>query len=341
MYKRKWDVLLVAGLVVAFPVLLLSLITNSAERPDKQVNTSSSLTATAHSTQPTELIHEDIMVKILMPDGEIVIEDLERYTCNVVLAEMPASFEMSALQAQAVVARTYVVRRMVTQQKHDAAYVCADPDCCQGYLTSASYLQSGGNEEAVNKITEAVNTTAGEVLVYGGRLIDATYFACSGGFTESAEDVWGEDIPYLQSTRSPGEEGAKYFVDTVFFGADEFESLLGVNIGGTPAEWFGEVTYTDGFGIATIRIGGQIYKGVELRKKLGLRSTAFTVTVVGELIAVMTRGFGHRVGMSQYGADAMAVGGADYRQILAHYYSGTNLVVITSAEDVAEFSNID
>ena len=187
------------------------------------------------------------------------------------------------------------------------------------------YLERGGTGESVEKVTAAVNNTAGEVLLYQGDLIEATYFSCSGGITEDAQAVWGTDYPYLRSTASPGEENASCFTDTVTFSFDAFQERLGEKLSGNPGEWFGPVTYTAGSGVATIVIGGKEYTGTEIRRLLGLRSTIFEVAVTEGEIRFHTKGYGHRVGMSQYGAEAMAVGGNTYDQILAYYYQGTEL----------------
>ena len=166
-----------------------------------------------------------------------------------------------------------------------------------------------------------------QVLTYENALIEATYFSCSGGSTEDAVAVWGNAYPYLKAVDSPGEEHAAHYTDTVTFTPLQFQSALGVILSGTPENWFGPVTYTEGGGVDTMQIGKTIYKGTELRQKLSLRSTAFTVSV-GEYITITTEGDGHRVGMSQYGADAMAAAGKDYREILAHYYPGTELCAL-------------
>ena len=162
-------------------------------------------------------------------------------------------------------------------------------------------------------------------MTYEGKLVEATYFSCSGGTTEDAVAVWGTDVPYLQSVASPGEENATYYTDSVTFTAQEFASRLGVNLTGKPASWVCDVTHTVGGGVDTMKIGGLTFKGTELRKLLGLRSTAFTITAMEDTITVQTRGYGHRVGMSQYGADAMAALGSTYDEILTHYYQGTEL----------------
>ena len=257
-------------------------------------------------------------------DGRLTQMDLELYLTGVVLAEMPASFEEEALKAQAVAARTYTRKAWETGGKHADGSVCTDPGCCQAYLTEERYLEKGGTQEGIQKIRNAVHATAGEVLTYEGELIEATYFSCSGGSTEDAVAVWGTDYPYLQAVPSPGEENAEGFTDSVRFSVKEFQEKVGLALSGKPEEWFGPVAYTEGGGVETMTIGGKQYSGTYLRSALGLRSTAFSVAEADQMeIVLVTRGYGHRVGMSQYGADAMAAAGSDYRQILAHYYPGT------------------
>lgn len=251
--------------------------------------------------------------------------ELDTYLVGVVLAEMPVSFEEEALKAQAVVARTYTLKAFLNGGKHSEASVCTDSTCCQSYISTADFIGKGGSMEDVERIENIVTDTEGLVLTYDGALIEATYFSCSGGSTEDAQAVWGTDIPYLQATASPGEEYASHYTDTETFSAQEFQSLLGVSLTGSGSNWFGNVRYTAGGGVATMEIGGEEFTGMELRKLLGLRSTAITMTTDGETITVTTKGFGHRVGMSQYGADAMAVSGSSFQEILAHYYKGTVL----------------
>lgn len=262
-------------------------------------------------------------------DGSVDEMDMDTYLVGVVLAEMPVSFEEEALKAQAVVARTYARKAYETGGKHGDGSVCTQANCCQAYLSESDYLAKGGTKEGLAKVRAAVTATSGYVLTYEGTLIEATYFSCSGGSTEDAAAVWGTDLPYLQAVSSPGEENAAHYTDTVTFTAREFQDALGVSLTGRPSEWFRNVTYTDGGGIATMVIGEKAYKGTELRSLLGLRSTAFSITTDAESITVTTRGFGHRVGMSQYGADAMAVTGSTYAEILAHYYQGTQLTQLS------------
>ena len=266
-----------------------------------------------------------VTLTVLNRSGNLQQMTLEDYLLGVVLAEMPASFEPEALKAQAVVARTYTCKRM-EGGKHDAAAVCMDPGCCQGFRAPADYLDEGGKQTAVDKVRSAVKSTDGQVLHYDGSLIDATYFSCSGGSTEDAVAVWGQDVPYLRAVDSPGEEDAPRFTDSVSFTTSEFAGKLGLSDQGDPASWFGAVRYTEGGGVDTMVIRGKTFTGPRLRSALGLRSTAFSVSVDGKTITVTTRGFGHRVGMSQYGAQAMARTGSSCAEILAHYYTGAELV---------------
>lgn len=276
--------------------------------------------------QATAAAETQIQIPVQTGDGTVVQMDLNDYLTGVVLAEMPASFEVEALKAQAVVARTYTIRAQERGGKHEAAAVCTDSTCCQGYIPEADYLAKGGSQESIDKMRAAVTGTADLVLTYEGKLIEATYFSCSGGSTEDAVAVWGTDVPYLQAVSSPGEENAAHYTDTVTFTAEKFASALGLNLSGDPASWLGKVTYTAGGGVNTMVIGGVTFNGTELRAALGLRSTAFTMVTGKDTVTINTKGYGHRVGMSQYGADAMAALGSTYAEILAHYYQGTTLV---------------
>ena len=283
--------------------------------------------AESASISPTEVIQAmdpETVLTVVNRSGNLQQLTLRDYLVGVVLAEMPADFEPEALKAQAVVARTYTCKRM-EGSKHGKAAVCMDPGCCQGWRSGEDYLAQGGRQSSVDKVHAAVTDTDGLVLRYEGKLIDATYFSCSGGTTEDAVAVWGQDVPYLQSVPSPGEEAAPRFTDSVSFSPTEFAEKLGFSCSGDPGGWFGAVTYTDGGGVETMVIRGKTYTGTQLRSRLGLRSTAFEITAGRKTITVTTRGFGHRVGMSQYGAQAMAESGSSCAEILAHYYTGAAL----------------
>ena len=314
--NKLWrDILGAAFLGLVVPWMLL----NALLRPQSPTPDSSEPAQTQQSSAA-------FLMPVLMPDGQIQNMELDAYLTGVVLGEMPADFEPEAQKAQAVVARTYALRSYEAGTKHPGGAGCTASSCCQGYCSKEDYLAKGGTEDGYQKIHAAVTATTGEVLVYEGKLIEATYFSSSGGRTEDAVAVWGSDVPYLQATDSPESAYYEKTVATVTFTAEEFSAALGQTFDGSPATWLGAVTYTDGGGVDTMVIGGTAYKGTTLRQKLGLRSTAFTMTAVGDHITVTTRGYGHRVGMSQYGAEAMAASGSTYAQILAHYYQDTTLI---------------
>ena len=324
MARASKEILQAAVMGFGIPVLILvSLLLYLPGNSNAEIP-STGATIPPQTTQP-QLPSASAMQIELYVDGETVRIDLEEYVVGVVLSEMPASFAPEALKAQAVAARTYALKTCADGKKHGGA-VCASPGCCQGYMTAEDYLLRGWKEKYVTRVRDAVYETAGQVLQYEGKLIRATYFSCSGGITESAVAVWGRDYPYLQSVESPGEEETVYYTDTLTLTLEDFQEKLGVVLTGSPQEWFGNITYTTGGGIDTMQIGGVAYRGTTLRSLLGLRSTCFQVVVNETGILFETRGYGHRVGMSQYGADAMAQVGKSYAEILAYYYQGTELI---------------
>jgi len=300
---RQW--LFVAVLGVALPGILLNILPQK-QIPEQQPETKLEETSTEET------------IRLLMPDGSVSELALESYVTCVVLAEMPADFEIEALKAQAVLARTYALKRHKEMDKHAGA-VCTEASCCQGYCPVSAYQ---GDILSLEKVRNAVAATQGQVLTYGGELIEATYFSCSGGWTEDASAVWGADVPYLQATESPGEEQCKHYTSTTVLDQQACLRKLGLS---AHKLTISDIRYTDGGGVETVSLCGQSFTGVELRQLLGLKSTAFRMNVVGDSVIITAKGYGHRVGMSQYGADAMAVGGSNYEQILAHYYKGTVL----------------
>ncbi len=251
--------------------------------------------------------------------------DLETYLTGVLLAEMPITFEEEALKAQAVACRTYTLTRC-KHPRHDPAAVCADSGCCQGWRDPAE-----ADDDARERAAEAVRATDGLVLLYAGELIDATFFSCSGGRTEDASAVWGGELPYLRAVDSPGEESASHYSDQVRVPLADFQATLAtldgnVRFDHSPVTWVASVQYTAGGGIARMVIGGCPFRGTTLRKAFALRSTAFTLSLNQEEAVFTTRGNGHRVGMSQYGANAMAQAGNDFETILKWYYQGIELI---------------
>ena len=267
----------------------------------------------------------------LLDDSAVTELSMEEYLTGVLLSEMPADFELEARKAQAVAARTFTCRKLL-QPKHENADVCADFSCCQAW-TSREQLQQkyGASFDTVwEAAREAVRQTAGEVLSYDGQLIDAVYFSCSGGATEAAVAVWGTDVPYLQAVESPGEEAAPRFSSREVFSPEEFSQRLmqenpDVQLGENPEDWLGETTRSAGGGAATCSIGGVSFSGTQLRRMFALNSTRFTLSYQDGNFLFDVTGFGHRVGMSQYGAQTMAKLGFSYRTILQYYYQGAEV----------------
>lgn len=304
------------GLILNFSALLLE--GNAQELP---------IVESIPETYDSEKL--DWPVAVRFPDGRTEQMDMDAYLTGVVLAEMPADFETEALKAQAVAARTYTAKTVRAGGKHGDGSICTDSNCCQAYISEEAYLSQGGSEENLQKVRKAVLDTSGYVLTYEGELIEATYFACSGGSTEDAAAVWGTNYPYLQALPSPGEENAAHYSDTFCLTSEQFQNQTGCTLTGDPAGWFTVEAYTPGGGIESINICGERYSGTQLRRLLGLPSTAMSISVEGDTITIVTKGYGHRVGMSQYGADAMAATGKTYPEILAYYYPGTQLETLS------------
>ena len=329
MKRKAMECLLAILMGVILPLLIFTVFECVAaqEEHEESIHTTTQVESEQESSSMPE--YKERMIQVLLDNGTTCEFELDAYVLGVVLGEMPADFEVEALKAQAVVARTYALKRNTTGKKHMNGAVCINPACCQAYCSVESYLKRGGTSTSVNKVQSAVEDTQGQVLTYNDKLIEATYFSCSGGKTEDAVAVWGTDIPYLQAVDSPGEENADYYADTVKYSAKEFADRLGIKVSGSPSSWLGSVAFTEGGGVDSMVICGKVFKGTTLRTRIGLRSTSFSIKADGDTIVITTKGFGHRVGMSQYGADAMAVKGSTYKQILSHYYPGTTLQMHT------------
>ena len=303
-------------LLLGFPALLLPVIHRNIE--GKFV------------TEP-EFFPQEENHCILVRQGEELREmDLEQYVIGVVLAEMPADFEPEALKAQAVVARTFAWKAAVTGGKHGDASVCTNSRCCQGYLSEENYVRYYGTEDEIEKVRNAVHSTKAVVITYGDELIEATYFSSSGGSTEDAVAVWGNSYPYLTSKESP--EPDSLGEQSTAFSRAYLETALNIQLEGNPKRWFQDWEKTPGGGVASVKIGDRTFTGTALRELLNLRSTVFTVTVKNDVVFFHTKGYGHRVGMSQYGAEAMAVEGKSWEEILRYYYTGVTLEKIIQSQ---------
>ncbi len=242
--------------------------------------------------------------------------DLENYVIGVVAGEMPALFQDEALKAQAVAARSYVLSK-----EKDGNYVVSASTSDQVFLTSYEMKEKWENDydEYYNKILNAVKKTTGEVLTKDNKILKAFYFSMSNGYTENSKDVFGEDL--TQSVESPFEISLSNFEIVKEFSKSELLEKLGVDNLNIENQQISETKHT-----SSIIIGGKEFSGIEVRKLLNLRSTDFEIKQVGENFNIITRGYGHGVGMSQYGANELAKSGKSYKEILAYYYKNTKLV---------------
>ena len=267
--------------------------------------------------------------------GEIDEIKLDEYLYGVVSAEMPANFEMEALKAQAIVARTYTVYKIKTSGgKHEGADICDDSTCCQAWISKEKRLEKWDEdkrEEYWNKIVTAVDSTAGKIVTYDGEPINAFFHSNSGGKTEIPLNVWGgSGYPYLQVVATSGEEEYSQYSSEVELTKEELiEKIKAVHsdfeIDFSKEDAIKIIEYTDSDRIKTIKFGNLELSGVEARTIFGLKSANFTVEVSDDLIKFQVKGYGHGVGMSQTGADALAKQGKTCEEIIKHFYVGVEI----------------
>jgi stage II sporulation protein D len=253
---------------------------------------------------------------------------IEEYVVGVVAAEMPAEFEREALKAQALTARTYIVKQLLNGQpiQLPKGANVTDTVMHQVYYSKEELKQLWGisYDWKIKKITEAVEATRGQILMYNNEPIEASFFSTSNGYTENSEAYWKNAFPYLKSVASPWDEQSPKFYDQQTMSVAEFERRLGVQL---PADGsVGKIiARTPGKRIDTVEINGKRLKGREIREKLELKSTDFTWARKGNTIVITTKGYGHGVGMSQYGANFLAKEGKTYEQIVKYYYQGVEI----------------
>ncbi|RKD31539.1 stage II sporulation protein D [Thermohalobacter berrensis] len=287
-----------------------------------------------------ERVEEEYTVKVYnTKTGKVQKMKLEEYIKGVVAAEMPAAFHIEALKAQAVAARTYAVYKMEKYPNgdpdHPQAPLCNDVHC-QAWLSMEELLDRHSQDwmdKYWGKIEAAVEDTKGEIITYNGKPIEPLYHSTSGGMTEDSEAVFANALPYLRSVESPYEDGAPRLRDTVEMAMDEF---IGKIEGKYPNIKLTKETLphriklierSESGRILKLQIDNQIVTGREIRELFGLNSTNFTITIVKDedKIKIETVGYGHGVGMSQWGANGMAKKGSTYREILKHYYTGVEI----------------
>ena len=265
--------------------------------------------------------------------GEIEELDMNEYLYGVVSAEMPASYEKEALKAQAIVARTYTIYKILNK-KHENADICDDSTCCQAWISKEDRLskwEESQRESNWNKICECVKETQGKIVTYENKPIDAFFHSNSGGITELPVNVWGgTGYPYLQSVETSGEEAYTQYSSEVTLTKEQLlnklkEKYEDIAIDFSNNDDIKIMEYTEGSRVKTIKFGNHELSGVETRTLLGLKSTNFEVKIDGDNIKFAVKGYGHGVGMSQTGADSMAKQGSNAEDIIKHFYTGVEI----------------
>ncbi len=249
---------------------------------------------------------------------------LEEYIVGVLAGEMPVYFELEALKSQAVASRSYVLKRLEYNKNHE--YDVVDSVLNQVYLDDNYLKEAWGKDYVVNinKLRTAVNETIDEYLEYDGEIIDALFFSTSNGYTEDASVVFNLELPYLKSVESKWDaQTSSVFNSHKTISLQEFYEKLGLEYKSELS--FNVLERSDTNRIIKLEINGNMLKATDVYNKLGLRSTDFNLTQVGTNVVIDTKGYGHGVGMSQYGALGMAKEGYNYKQILEYYYSGAEI----------------
>ena len=324
-------------IVVAAVLLLLPLPAYFSPPAEETPPPTNSIDAVVTPSDPTE---EDTdagaVFRILCGDEVISLDERDFLIRNLAMEMSPAAHE-EALKAQAVASYTYYARRKAAQSKKaDPALKGADfatpNDKFPAEYSEEKLRERWGEqyEENYTKISEAVNAVYGVTLTHNGELIDAVYHAISSGSTESADTVWGSDVPYLQAVASPGDRLSKGFDSESCHTAQEVRVILtqelpDVVLDDNPASWFGEPTLSAAGTVAQQPIGDLQLPGTRVRQLFGLRSAAFTVNYAEGTFTFSVRGYGHGVGMSQHGADYLAQQGYTYDEILHYYYTDVEI----------------
>ena len=265
--------------------------------------------------------------------GEVEEVALDTYLCNVVSAEMPADYELEALKAQAVVARTYTIYK-AQNPKHENADICDDSTCCQAWVSKEKRFERWEEQKRESnwqKIEIAVKETAGKIVTYDGKPINAFFHANSGGTTELPVNVWvGSGLPYLQVVETAGEEGYTQYSSEVILNKEKLIEKLKTKYSDIQIDFNNNddikiLDYTDGNRVKTVKFGNHELSGVETRTILGLKSTNFEIIKENDNIKFSVKGYGHGVGMSQTGADTMAKQGSNYEDIIKHFYKDVEI----------------
>ena len=317
------------GLAVLLLMILIPLVSLRGGAPGEPTTAQPETTAEADESDTTEAAQpaaqsEGTIQVVRASSGKTETIAMREYLVGCVAAEMEAGCHLEALKAQAVASYTYARYRLEVGGR-EALSDSGKSD--QGFEDEAQRRQRWGKDfdfyEA--RVERAVDAVLGQTITREGRPILAAYCAVSGGRTESAENYWGDDLPYLQSVDSPGDKLSPDYSRTVTLKSGDVEKALekaGAKPGKDPAKWFGTPKRSEAGAVLEIEAGGKVFTGRALREALNLRSANFTIAYRDGAFEIRCLGYGHGVGMSQYGADFMARQGSNYKEILEHYYTG-------------------
>ncbi|MFD0673701.1 stage II sporulation protein D [Cohnella sp. GCM10027633] len=306
-----------------------SAVTAAKQQPENKKQA-----AEAEAVAPADSLDPNVSV-YLKDKQSVETVPLETYVLGVVAAEMPLDFEPAALEAQALAARTYIVRRLLADNRDGvpgAKALVTDQVTHQAYLSLANIAElQEMNASGLRKARNAVERTKDSIISYSGEPIEALFFSASNGYTENSEEVFPNKLPYLRAVPSPWDkESVHASEETVTMPLQRFYEKLDVD--SLPAIGRGKskpnvrvLEWTQGRRVKLLLVGSVKITGEEARAKLGLRSASFDVNVANGEVKIKTHGNGHGVGMSQWGAEGMAKAGSDADDIVEHYYTGARV----------------
>ena len=318
----------VAAVVVLVPILLVQ------TKPDSPVPGYSEMPSPQGAERSTP--QQRIVPVYLAQEKRVEEVPLEDYVRGVVAAEMPIEFELEALKAQAIAARTYIIRRSLNPdaggQAASNAWV-TDTVAHQAYVTDSELKNrwpAASFDRNMDKLRRVVRETEGLILTYEDQPIEAVFFSTSNGYTENSEDYWGTYYPYLRSVPSPWDAGlSPRFTEKVVFSNRELQRRLGLSgivpVSSGASKGLKVLRFTASGRVKSVSVGGKTFSGREFREKLGLNSAHFQWEWQGDELHITTTGYGHGVGMSQYGANGMAKEGSKAEDIVKHYYTGVKI----------------
>lgn len=317
--------LIVSSFIVAFVLLLPAAIVYPYSGKNQAAPPAQPTTAKASVTKSPLPITVSVYRSA---EKKVQSVPIEQYVIGVVASEMPAKFQLEALKAQALAARTYIVNYLLNSPDLNIPKGAEVTDTVmnQVYKDDHQLKKLWGNAYnwKMAKITKAVEATKGQIITYKGKPITASFFSTSNGYTESAGAYWQHNIPYLQSVASPWDRNSPKYLSKESLPVKTVDDKLGIDIKKTGA--IDDVLKTTpGHRVGEVKIAGKTFTGRQVREDLSLRSTDFTMKRTGNKVLITTKGWGHGVGMSQYGANGMAKHGKNYKQIIKHYYQGVSI----------------